>query len=243
MATTPKYALRYPDATDPADVPTDMGELATDVDNALPTKGTAAGQVPTWDGTKWVAGTGSYRGRLTSAQFTALTNLVDGDTVDLIVDPGAANYSGSIWRLRYNASGATYKWEYVGGPAIRVDQTADVVQNNAAWIDATGIGTLTLPRAGDYRLTHAGRVYFSGTSAWGGGQTIRLGAAPAAAAEQYNVNGPNPSSAGTGGYGRRDLIRTGLAAGLVLTVAHTTGGGQAVGFTERWVEAVPIRVS
>jgi hypothetical protein len=36
MGTTTKHALRYPEPTDPADVPTDMNELATDVDNALP---------------------------------------------------------------------------------------------------------------------------------------------------------------------------------------------------------------
>jgi len=38
MPTTPVYALRYPAATDPADVPTDMGELATDVESALSMK-------------------------------------------------------------------------------------------------------------------------------------------------------------------------------------------------------------
>jgi hypothetical protein len=36
MGTTTIHSLRYPEPTDPADVPTDMNELATDVDNALP---------------------------------------------------------------------------------------------------------------------------------------------------------------------------------------------------------------
>jgi len=36
MGTTTIHGLRYPEAADPADVPTDMNELATDVDNALP---------------------------------------------------------------------------------------------------------------------------------------------------------------------------------------------------------------
>jgi len=35
MPTTPTFALRYPAASDPADVPTDMGELATDVEAHL----------------------------------------------------------------------------------------------------------------------------------------------------------------------------------------------------------------
>jgi hypothetical protein len=164
----------------------------------------------------------------------------DGDLWQYAAD--ATN--GVYWMFRYNAGSASaYKWEYLGGSPLRIEQTADMVLNNAAWIDATGIGTLALPRAGDWRLSHFGRVYFSGSVAWGGGQTLRLGAAAAAAAEQYNVNGPNPASAGTGGYGRRDLVRTGLASGLVLTMAHTTGGGQGVGFTERAIEVIPIRIS
>jgi hypothetical protein len=57
MPATPVYGLRYPAQTDPADVPTDLSELATDVEAALPNKGTAVGQVPTWDGTRWVAQT------------------------------------------------------------------------------------------------------------------------------------------------------------------------------------------
>jgi hypothetical protein len=35
MPTTPVYALRYPAATDPADVPLDIHNLATDVETAL----------------------------------------------------------------------------------------------------------------------------------------------------------------------------------------------------------------
>ena len=35
MGTTPTYALRYPEANEPANVPVDMQELALDVDNAL----------------------------------------------------------------------------------------------------------------------------------------------------------------------------------------------------------------
>jgi hypothetical protein len=38
MLTTPNYALRYPQPTDPADGPTHIGDLATDVDNVLKTQ-------------------------------------------------------------------------------------------------------------------------------------------------------------------------------------------------------------
>lgn len=35
MPVTPKYALRYPALIDPADVPTDMGKIAIDTENAI----------------------------------------------------------------------------------------------------------------------------------------------------------------------------------------------------------------
>lgn len=44
MGTTPTYGLRYPDLDDPDNVPTDMGELAIDVENAL--KAVAAAVLP-----------------------------------------------------------------------------------------------------------------------------------------------------------------------------------------------------
>jgi hypothetical protein len=37
MATTPKYGLRTPEPTEPGDVPTDMAELAADVETLLST--------------------------------------------------------------------------------------------------------------------------------------------------------------------------------------------------------------
>jgi hypothetical protein len=44
MPTTPRRALRYPSGTSPADVPTDLQNLALDVDNSFPRR-MAAGTV------------------------------------------------------------------------------------------------------------------------------------------------------------------------------------------------------
>jgi hypothetical protein len=54
MPTTPTYALRYPQATDPADVPSDMQKLASDVDGAL---GAVGIPKPVVNG-QWVKGSG-----------------------------------------------------------------------------------------------------------------------------------------------------------------------------------------
>lgn len=58
MPATPIYALPYPAATDPADVPADMGALANRVE-AVIVPGTASGQTLVWDNAakKWVATT------------------------------------------------------------------------------------------------------------------------------------------------------------------------------------------
>jgi len=55
MPTTPLYALRYPVASDSADVPRDIGNLATDVDNNInkPPAGILNGETQVWNGSAW----------------------------------------------------------------------------------------------------------------------------------------------------------------------------------------------
>src|SRR5262252_2175272 len=85
MPATPTFGLRYPASTDPADVPTDMQELATDVETQL-TKAVlsnatpAANQVPVWSGSAWVFSL------ITSSMIAANAVLPAG----MIVDFGGA---------------------------------------------------------------------------------------------------------------------------------------------------------
>ena len=71
MGTTPTYALPYPEATDPADVPTDIRELADRIE-AVVGPGSASGQIPIWDNAtkKWVA---SSPPAVKPSSWTALT--------------------------------------------------------------------------------------------------------------------------------------------------------------------------
>jgi microcystin-dependent protein len=62
MPATPKFGLRYPASTDPADVPSDLLKLATDVETALgpgtaPPVGIVAGECQVWNGTTWARST------------------------------------------------------------------------------------------------------------------------------------------------------------------------------------------
>jgi len=86
MPITPVYSLRYPASTDTADVPRDIGNLATDVDNAIgprnPPAGIAANECSTWNGTAWARSSAmgllvaslTSTGAVSAPQFTATSN-------------------------------------------------------------------------------------------------------------------------------------------------------------------------
>lgn len=81
MPTTPIYALRYPAASDIPDVPTDMSELALDVEANMVGKpaSLADGEFPMWD-----SGTSRFVRSTTAgkiAKFSAAGLMLGGDTV------------------------------------------------------------------------------------------------------------------------------------------------------------------
>jgi hypothetical protein len=124
MPTTPILLLPYPAPGDPADVPTDMNELATRLETVI----TASGGYGT-----------SLPGSPTNGQEYTL--------VDSITNP---SYQ---WRFRYN-SGSTspYKWEFVGGSHVVVAvNTQENHPGGSAWANLPTNGPLfTVPRGGDY---------------------------------------------------------------------------------------------
>jgi hypothetical protein len=123
MPTTPKYALRYPAPTDPADVPTDIGNLATDVETTL--------------------------GRFTAYGTTLPASPADGQEAILVDSTTNPAYH---WQFRYNAgSSSTYKWEFVGGAPIVVTQSYDQ-QNSTSYVNGNSPAQFTLPRAGDWLI-------------------------------------------------------------------------------------------
>jgi hypothetical protein len=134
MGTTPIYALRYPAATDPADVPTDMQELATDVETLVARSGGV-----------------SYGTTLPGSP-------VNGQEAILVDSTTSPSF---VWRFRYNAgSSSAYKWEFVGGTPYVLFATAAGVLNTfptiAGWW-APGLN-LAAPRAGDYEIVATGML-------------------------------------------------------------------------------------
>jgi hypothetical protein len=214
--------LRYPDATDPADVPTDMSELATDVETVL----------------FGIAGTSRYRGRLTPAAFAALTGLTDGDVVDLIANDPA----GVIWRFRYNAGSASaFKWEFAGGAAASSEVGPSQNIGAGAYGDLGTVGPqFTLPRAGDYEVDFGARV-LPPASAFRGWIALKRGAAATADADGASWGGP----AGAGGSDvsvSRCLFALGAAAGDVYKLQYKSDVG-VTSFDKRWLKIRPIRIS
>lgn len=91
---------------------------------------------------------------LTVAQFGALTGLegtagtVAGDEVYLIVDAT----KGILWHLVYESTETTYKWRFLGGPALVVSVSNFSNTTGASTWVYTSAG-LTAPRGGDYEFT------------------------------------------------------------------------------------------
>ena len=138
MGTTPIYALRYPEPADLADVPTDMHELATDVEAALGGKGAAPGY-----------GT------------TLPASPVDGQEAILVDSTTNPTYQ---WRFRYNSgSSSSYKWEFVGGASARSSVDAFEGTSSTSYADLATVGPqLTIPRSGDYHVRWGAIMQASG---------------------------------------------------------------------------------
>lgn len=219
---TPRLGIRTFADTDVPDLAAGGLTLAlTDIDNAI-----------------------RYRGPLTVAQFGSgnyglPTAPVDGDMVSLIAD--AAN--GIEWLLRYVAAEPTYKWRYLGGPALRATiATYESIGTIAAYVNlATDGPKVNAPRAGDYQVAYGAATADAGSVV----NPFRLGAAAGNTTPTYSTTRNLQTTAA-------DLLalssRDRLAAVAALTDVKLryyvdTGGSAGAQFGERWIEVTPIRIS
>jgi len=147
------------------------------------------------------------------------------------------------WRLRYNQfSSSAYKWEFVGGPALGVQQVADqTLAGNDTWGDLATVGpSITAPRAGQYLISAGCGVYntaaaciaqYVGVTIGAGTPAFPFTAATAVpAAGQGYWMGIQPSTPFTAAAG--DSIR--------MRYRVYTGTGS---FNSRVLSITPVRVS
>jgi hypothetical protein len=121
MGTTPTLALPYPEASDPADVPTDIHELATALDGLVHkvTYGTTPPASPT-GGDEWILPADAANGVMWRFRYNA-------------------------------GSASPYKWEFVGGAPFTAEVLTFENLTSTSYVDLPTAGpSLTVPRAGDY---------------------------------------------------------------------------------------------
>lgn len=119
------------------------------------------GQLYRSDGAVWTAIAAGTQ-TLTVAQFLALTGVITGQRVNVLVDGGQA-----IWTFQYNEDiGDIYKWVAVGEQvAIENYGTASAVNiSNGSYASFTGPASLSVPIAGVYDVTVGCYAYASSAS-------------------------------------------------------------------------------
>lgn len=167
---------------------------------------------------------------LSTSEFAAVSPF-DGQQVLLEVS------SGKYWMLRYNeASTSSHKWEFISGSALNSENTASFATSSTSYVDdGAGSPTVTVPRAGDYRISYG--VRFLNVNHWA---TVKVGAASADDADAINliagvaISGISPA---------REVVKTGLSASDVVKVQYRSDDGASHAVSHRWLNVVPERLS
>jgi hypothetical protein len=189
-----------------------------------------------WNGTSWVA-SGGFTGP-TSATPPATPS--DGQ---LWVYPAAAA-SGVNWLFRYNAASAsTYKWEFLGGPAIWAYLAADESSATVgAWTDLTTVGPeIVCARAGDYLVSADANVYTSGVAATALYIGITSGAG--SPADPLISQGHEPGSTYLLSLVITQQALIGVSAGATARLRYFSGTAGTYHALKRKLSLTPIRVA
>jgi hypothetical protein len=166
---------------------------------------------------------------------------VDGQEAILVDSTTNPSYQ---WRFRYNAgSSSAYKWEFVGGAPLGANPAGLAVgYASTAFAQISSSPTLTLPRAGDYR------VEFGAIVQCGAGFTavfeiyVRCTAGGAASTVAKLV----PTASNLGLSVASSYLFSGVAASTTAVVQgaiSNTSPGVASNFADAWMRATPRRVS
>jgi len=268
MPATPTYAFPYPAPADPADVPADMGELATrmevvlgqflkaalidakgdllvgtanDVIARLPI-GPTNGHVLTVDSAQ-AAGikwaAAASGGGSGATLVTALPGSpTDGQEVILVDSLTAPTYS---WHLRYVAAKASNRWLFVGGTVLSVEAPAQ--QSLGAVTVYTDPPTtplaITLPVAGLYRADYASAMT-SDTNSRVIYVSIKRGAATATDADSINPSGL--TLAQVGNQGKRSATFQAAAADVWKLQGRAGAASVAVNMSAAVLQIIPVAV-
>jgi hypothetical protein len=227
MGATSVYQLPYPAATDPADVPTDLQELANRIEAAI-VPGTANGQVPVWDN---VAKT--WKPQLGALSETPPASPIDGQQWAMPLS------TGGVAVFRYNVGSASpYRWEFVGGPPLVAKVNTGESTISDIYTDLATVGPqITVPRAGDYLATMQAEGYSSVNG--NVGTSLKKGAVAPSVVDELAIYGPNGNQTGAS----RVVECPGLAAGTVLQMQYRVIIAATGTFRYRHLFVIPLKVS
>lgn len=177
---------------------------------------------------------------LTVAQFLALTGLEDGDEAYVEVDGTA----GIQWHLRYLT--ATTKWRFLGGPPLTASVATDeaTAGSSSSYADiATAGPSVTVPLAGDYRVTFGANTYNTSNAGNVGAASPSIAGGSATDANAGAAAGGGTAAGSQVRLNRAEMPVAGLAAANVVKLQYRTpGGGTTQKFKDRQISVVPARI-
>lgn len=175
----------------------------------------------------------------TPARVTALPGSpADGQEVVYVAD--AAN--GVLWHLRHNAGSASaYKWEFVGGAALFAEVPGYGSTTVTTYVDLGG-PAITLPLGGDYDIEIGAWFQQSLAANVGHWMSYQIGATAANDADGIHVDQWDATQPRVFPHASRPRRKTALAAVALAARYRAGSGGITVGWTSRWMRAIPVRV-
>lgn len=185
--------------------------------------------VPTWAA---AGGTVSYGTSLPASP-------ANGDEAILVDSTTNPTYA---WRFRFNSTSG--KWDFIGGPPIFAEVTAEETTTSVTYTALTTAGpSITLPVAGDY-LVQIGCATNS-VSGFGHHSRMSYDIGATAAVDADSCYGRNVNS-GTGYENMFSVSRlrkkTGLSAVTLTAKYRSSSASVTARFAERWMSVLPIRV-
>jgi hypothetical protein len=213
MGTTPTLALPYPEASDPADVPTDIHELATALDTLVhkTTYGTTPPASPN-DGDEWILPVDATNGVMWRFRYRA-------------------------------ASASAYKWEFIGGSLVSAEvATTETTTTTGTYVDLATVGpSIILPRNGDYQVNAGCNLYHTTAANAAFQIAVCLGATATYVVNPASAQAAVANVGADGGQAVGRYNNAVLGAELRLRYYNVVAGTAA--FRWRWIRVWPVRVS
>jgi hypothetical protein len=161
----------------------------------------------------------------------------NGDKAILVDSTTAPTY---VWLFQYSTGVSdANKWVFLGGSPLSGRVVTNESFNTNAYVSLTTPLSLTLPRAGNYLITHGATV--QGNTA---GQdvmvSVKKGSAATADSDGWSFNPPAANGRGGSTY---TALFSGAAASDTVIQQFKAPGASACSAWQRWVNIVPIRVA